>query len=409
MLNIRTLIIIFFSFIGFGQNDEYPREHISNYDLVGKVKYATVTTINKKGSYGYPNKTIAFTNEYMFNNDGFLLQDYLTNNDGFRYLNEENVYDEDNKILLKIERARKSKKIGKKRGFSDQLLTYQEKYNYDSHGNLLTKYQKSDIEDEFYLAQKNIYDYGFLVEEISLNNHLPQSAIGYSSDFRESYKIINERNEEENYINSKTYKYETTEFVRNDDGSFKEYVIYDLDKLKNTKLILESERIKKYNDLGQLVSENIKFHSGNYLYENMNISYEYFGSKESKRTFDDDGMINGYTLDYVVIKNDTLISKRLNFGNYNKDEKVIERLEFEIIYNQDRSYKKLIYDTDGNLEETLFYDKYGNFQSRIPEQKSDLKSEKIYDDKGNLVSFKLFSISKNKLLKSVEKKIEYYD
>lgn len=402
-------ILVMSSFCVFAQFGEFPFEHISNYDLVGKVKIAIITEIEEITVTGNEKWIHQFSHELHFNSDGYLVKDYLTNNDGFRFLSEENLYDKSNKLLVKTDYAIQTKKLNGKRVKTKKLIKYQEKYEYDSDGRLLSKYQKSDREKEFYLAEKNIYKDGLLIEKLSLNNHLPQKASGYSSGYGNSYRYTYKYDNNNLLVASKSLRYDYIRYIYSQmDSSFQSHLVYKESELDDKKFYIEDEKIYHYNEKGQEVYNELIIHSGIYEGQGYSTFTTYFGTYELEKLYESNGFISGHRKDYLMKNKDTLVKSQYWLKDHKKGESPKKMIAFFIEYDENGSYKQMSY-INGKLEKTVFYDSNGKYINQIPKFKSTTKCNVLYDDVGNLISRKTYSLFDNKEVSSIKKEIEYYD
>lgn len=415
------LFLIFLWSFSHGQiepaNEFFPDEHLENFDLKGNVKSVeireTVDGFDSKGKMTY------ITNLH-FNENGFLFKTYLTNVDGFKYLDEENVYN-NNLLVRKTLYSRKREEVDGKLVFTAELLPYQIKYTYDLEGKLLAKHEKSHLDGDFFLTEKYKYSNNLLVEELVLNKHFGRNRMEWVSG---NYLIKNSYNTNNQLINKKKYNYEARGRNKHlvDSVEHFEVIIHEEHTIDSTKFVLVSEWNYKYNKLNQLIFSEVIDHSANKEIYTINTSYEYFGSKPSKvvRLFNAHNITVDSTTyhilnktideyDYQIVKNDTLISTEMSLYQHEASDDIEVHTKYKYEYNSDGTYLK-VWNKDNKTGSINKYNKYGNLVELINTE--GLPTEKItyhFDAKGNWVYKQHVILPEIKEIELVERKIEYYD
>ena len=435
MKNFISYTLFFYSFLAFAQLDEYPDEHISQYDLKGNVKSVKITEISDVWVKNDEKEKVKSIRELYFNQAFFLSQDYHTSNDGFRYLSEENIYDVNNNVLTKTEYSRKWKSINGKSIFTKALSDYIEKFEYDYKGNLLKIFRKSYRENDFYLVTKNDYENNLLIKSLRLNDHV---------SFRFHREGPRNTTLEKYFYNTKglvvrrqNHIYDTKLFTRLDSIDSFTPIIFKEKDITYSKFNLSSEYIYKYNDKEQLIyQESIKLDDDYYVFDSK-TEYEYFGSKEAKTLYNmDEKDFGGFSYDYVVKNNDTLVKAKWSFSKTN-DEEQQNNLYYQINYNDDESFEKTEY-TNGYIKSISYFNtkgevfKYRDYEYNmtinthyeyndlgvlISKRSESKNSEGVitsrliikYDTKGNWVHEQLIDVPQNKDIRWIERIIAYYD
>lgn len=393
-------------------------EYIESFDLKGNVK--SVEIRETKDGFDSNEKITNITNLH-FNKEGYLLKSFETYGDGFKYLDEENVYN-NNLLVQKTLYSRKREEVDGKLVFTTELLPYQIKYTYDLEGKLLAKHEKSHRERDFFLTEIYKYSNRLLVEELVLNTHFGRNRMEWESG---NYLIKNYYNMDNQLINQKKYDYEAKGYSKRlvDSAEQFEVIIHEEKTLDSTKFKLEKEWINAYNKVNQLISQEIIDYSMPDEPWHTIITYEYFGNKQSKLTSQfkdkfftieskDYNILNKTVLsdDYQVINNDTLIIAESVAYKHEASEELKSRLLYSYEYNTDGTYLKFNFDEDKTIVSTSKYNSHGHLiEIRNDTNRLIHKINYKYDTKGNWINKQWVFEPDSTVIELVERKIDYYD
>lgn len=404
--SIFTLITLF----SYSQLDhsaeKIPYESKKYFDLKGNVK-STEITVTK--NHFNSDEKITNTTVLHFNNDGYLLRKYDTYGDSIIILTEENIFNTNNQLIHKTEYSRKRSEINNRTVTPMEFTDYQTKYLYNSEGKLLTRLEKSHQGEDFFLTKKYWYEDNLLKEELAINHHFGPNRIEWTSG---NYLMKYAYNSEGLVVKQQEYKYEGKGYNMSVKDGIEEFelIIQDEKTLDTTKLVLEREWKKEYNDTKQLILEEMSDYSMNEDTSHLISTYEYFGSKLSKvsRQLKDNYIIVNSN-DYQIVKNDTLITKEfLTYKDESLEKSNIRYYTYQ--FKADGSYSKFNLDIDKILGSTENYNKYGHLiEIRNAQNEFIKKYNYQYDTHGNWIYKQWVSFPDEIEIELIERKIDYYD
>ncbi|EPR73253.1 hypothetical protein ADIWIN_1684 [Winogradskyella psychrotolerans RS-3] len=315
-------------------NGKYSKgfNHKNYYSLVGDVKEVEIiseTNFNVDST----NKIISSKHKREFNRNGYLLKEYWVQNDNSLFLEEENIFDAKDNLILKSQYAKRWKRTKDSVISTNEVNSYQEKYTYNSENKLLTKYQKTNKQKAFYIAERYSYRNGKLLRKENLNNHIETSIYsfamckgdGYSlNDFVTEYKY----NKNGYLINTKKYidtlqsiRYrDTVVSVNLRDTIIKNWkssipIIRENHNQDFSNFILEYEDQFQYDKQNRMISEKTINHYNYYYHSDGEVIYKYFGTKKQKIIRKPkNGFESAKLNQYIIIKKDTLLHKTWYFN-----------------------------------------------------------------------------------------------
>ncbi|NRD19126.1 hypothetical protein HNV08_03625 [Winogradskyella eckloniae] len=404
-------------------NEDYSKGYgyKTYFALVGKVKETEVInelTIKIDSSF----EVVSSKVKRIFNKNGYLLKEYRVQKDSSLFLKEENIFDAKDNLLLKSQYAKQWKRTKDSVISTNDVNSYQEKYTYNSENKLLTKYQKTNKQKDFYISQRNTYKDGKLLNKEDLNNHIETSIYGFVmckgdgyslNDFITKYDYNNDvLIRTETYIDTSVRYRDTIITVHLPDTILNNYKVKipiirkDADK-DFSGFELEIEENFQHNIEGRLLSSKKIKHNSNYpLSENENF-YEYWGSKELKTiSKNKNGYISGRLYEYKIINKDTLLHKSWYLKGKVGDEKFEKRLISKYIYNSDGSYILNSY-RDNKIDRTQLY----NMKKHLIEYR-DLRNNSLrqinykYDNNGNYIE--KITLQNGVIKEKITRKISYY-
>lgn len=413
MRELYSLIFILFYFVFGITNAQKPLTNLAYHrlDSLDNYKSSKEEIIGNVQEMEIENRLIFFHHKYRdsiylsrdikerYVFDGFqnLVKKYTLLDRGY-FLDEENIYDDQNRLLFHKEYRPNYECENYKPIRPNGYITYEEKYTYDDLGNLVTLYKKNTYSKDFIIYKRNTYNHlNQLIKEDFYNNHIDLSILGYTgcreyvqcrgdgsreydSEYLHYYDTTGNKIKSELFIDN-SQMYDSVPQTKSDTDDYSSLfrhwktINYDYDsKNRLIESVTDEFFSRRYSSYPEPRKYETKYvYSNNIAVQRTNAQYYAKGRRSTR--------LLTYKLDQKRVTEETVF----NMSEINQ-KKYPKRILYMLFHHSDGSFTKKDYDENGEVTSIRSYDKYKNLVEFKQMEGMHEKFMHKYDDKGNWVS-----------------------